>query len=187
MEARFRVLIAPDGRVRPSPRCGRFSPRLGQKVDKHAWRGSPVVLVGDIMETDIVTAPADTSLRTVVERMLRQDIGSVIVTRDDLPAGIITETDVLVGGYRSGAPFAEISAEAVMTTPLITITEGATTRKAVERMQDNGIKKLPVVDELDLIGILTMTDLVHHQNDLVKEAHRIEDRQTSWLSGPDVD
>lgn len=128
------------------------------------------------MATDLVTCEADASLRTVAERMLDERVGSVLVYRDGDPAGIVTESDLIRAGYRTGRPFAEIDATSAMSRSLVTIPGDRTLRRATERMAEEGVKKLPVTDGLELVGIVTLTDVVYHFSDLKEEIHELERR-----------
>ncbi|TQQ81006.1 CBS domain-containing protein [Halonotius terrestris] len=144
--------------------------------------------VRELMSTDLVTVPAETDMRTVAERMLHNRVGSVLVTNDGTPCGIVTETDALTVGYVANKPFSEVSVVAAMSHPLQTIEPTATVRTATERMIDEDIKKLPVVDELDVQGIITMTDIVRSHSDLLNEARKLErgrgDRDPTEWRGP---
>jgi CBS domain-containing protein len=132
------------------------------------------MLVEDVMATDIVTCEAEATLRVAVERMLRAHVGSVIVTREGNPAGIVTETDALLAGYRTEKPFGEIPVRSVASDSLVTIQPSRTVRSAIQLMREEAIKKLPVVEGLDLVGILTMTDITRHYGDIVREIHDLE-------------
>lgn len=142
------------------------------------------MLVEDVMSRDIVTCDAGATLRTAVERMLEHRVGSVIVTEDGNPAGIVTETDALQGGYATGSPFAEIPVRAVASSPLVMTAPRRTLRTAIGTMTDENVKKLPVVDDLDLVGVVTMTDVSRHYGDIVREVHEIErprgSRASEW-------
>lgn len=132
------------------------------------------MLVDDLMNTDVVTADIEGTVRMAVEMMLREHIGSVIVVRDDNPTGIMTETDILEAGYATDDCFSEIPLKQVMSRPLITIAPGKSLRTAMRTMRDENIKKLPVQDGIDIIGILTMTDVNRQYNELVQEIHAME-------------
>lgn len=138
------------------------------------------MLVEDLMSTDIVTCELDASLQTAVVRLLEANVGSVIVTRSGEPMGIVTETDSLLAGASLQRPFDEIPIEKAVTHPLITITRDTTIRKAVERMKTNDIKKLPVVDELELQGIITFTDIAVNHSDIMQEAREVSEQRTRW-------
>ena len=141
------------------------------------------MLVRELMTTDLVTAPIEASMQTVAKRMLEARVGSIIITNDGTPTGIVTESDALRVGYATKKPFSAVPVQAVMSHPLVTIEPTATVRAATERMVDEEIKKLPVISGLDLHGILTMTDIIRAHSELLKEARTIE--QGRGLHDPD--
>ena len=138
------------------------------------------MLVEEAMTADLVTCPAGESLRTGVERMLRNRVGSVIVHSDDTPVGIVTESDCLHAGFAAEAAFAEIPISTAMSSPLNTIPPESTLRRATERMHDDGIKKLVVVEEMDLVGIVTTQDIIEAYHDLKAEIHDLVRADRSW-------
>ncbi len=137
------------------------------------------------MTRELVTCDAGASLRPAVERMLDADVGSVIVTRHSDPLAICTETDVLRATAATGRPLEDLPLRRVASHPLVTTTPGATVRRAVRTMTDNGIKKLPVVDGTDLVGIVTQSDIVAHYGDFVREAQRLDAEADAWNAGTD--
>ncbi|WP_245835425.1 CBS domain-containing protein [Natronolimnobius baerhuensis] len=121
------------------------------------------------MTTDVVTADKASSLETVAEQQLRHDVGSVIITTDGEPYGIITETDIVHAAYKSARALADISAQAVASHPLTTVDPDRSIRFVVKRMQDERIKKVVVVDSLEVVGIITTQDLIDHYGLLTSE------------------
>jgi CBS domain-containing protein len=138
------------------------------------------MLVSDVMSTDPVTCGVGASLETAARRMLDRGVGSVVVLSDDDPVGILTETDTLRAGVLTDRPFGEVAVREVASGPLVTVTGSATVRKAVDRMHEEGIKKLPVVEDRDLIGIVTRSDIAAHYSDFVREAHEIDSQRDRW-------
>jgi len=138
------------------------------------------MLVKDVMETDIVSCDLEASLQVAVKRMLTNHVGSVIVTRDGDPFGIVTETDALHAGAVTERPFTDIPIRKVASHPLVTATKGETVRTVIERMHENEIKKLPVIDDLDIIGIVTQTDIRQHYSDFIHEAHSLDKNHGTW-------
>lgn len=134
------------------------------------------VLVRDLMSTDVVTVDAGRSLRAAVVAMLRAGVGSVIVHREGVPAGILTETDALIAAATTERPLQDIALESAMTEDLVTGRADMTVRSAVRRMNEHGVTKLPITEDFDVVGVLTMTDVVHDHASLIKEAHRSEQR-----------
>lgn len=130
------------------------------------------MLVEDIMSTDLVTCDVDASLREAVEEMLRNQVGSTLVV-DEVPTGIVTETDVLHAAYVTDAPLSELPVEKTMSSPLVTIDSKKTLRRATQQMQTEGVKKLIVVEEMDVVGIVTAQDVIHHYHDLKAEIRNV--------------
>ncbi|SDF59862.1 CBS domain-containing protein [Halorientalis regularis] len=139
------------------------------------------MLVEDIMTTALVTCPVEASLQGGVERMLRNRAGSVIVNDADTPVGIVTETDSLYAGYVTERPFTDIPLREVMSSPLQTISPRKTLRRATERMHEADIKKLVVVEDMDLVGIITTRDIVDAYPDLKAEIHDLEQNRPDSL------
>lgn len=143
------------------------------------------MLVKDVMATDIVTCDVGATLQTAVERMLKNDVGSVIVTHDDDPYGILTKTDALHAGAVTERPFPDIPVKKVANNPLVTANKSETVRTAIDRMHNKKIKKLPVVEDLDVVGIITQSDISTHFHAFIREAHELEQQHGSWSTESD--
>jgi CBS domain-containing protein len=141
------------------------------------------MLVEEIMSTDVVTCEPDVTLQSVVVRMLKNTVGSVVVMRDGSPAGIITETDVLQAGAVTERPFVDIPARKVASHPLVTTTGNTSVRGAIDRMQRNEVKKLPVIDGTTLVGIVTQTDVAIHFDDVTAEINERYQQRDRWDDG----
>ncbi|MFB6082071.1 MAG: CBS domain-containing protein [Halanaeroarchaeum sp.] len=137
------------------------------------------MLVRELMSTDVVTVEEDATVADAVVAMLRNDVGSVIVRREGTPTGILTETDALYWAAKTGEPLADIPVADAMTDDLVTGTRDMTVRRAVDTMNQHGIKKLAIVEEFQVVGVVTMTDVVRHHSSLIKEAHRAEEQRAS--------
>ncbi len=132
------------------------------------------------MTTDVLAADAEDSVRAAVGRMLDEGTGSVVVEKDGNPAGILTKVDVLDAGHEYDRPLSEIPVYAAASHPLITVEPSATVRAASARMFDYGVHHLPVADGLDLVGVVTATDLLEAQDDLLAEARGADERREEW-------
>ncbi len=121
---------------------------------------SSSVLVRDIMNKNMKTARPDSKIREIIEKMVKFNIGSVIVMKRDKPAGIITERDILESLVETNRNLDITEAKDIMSGPLITIEEYADIEQASKLMLKHKIKKLPVVNDGDLVGIITTTDIV---------------------------
>lgn len=133
-----------------------------QQGMQRGQRQLPIQPVGteDILETDAVTASRDESLVDIVEKMAQRDVGTVIVTEDDRPVGIITDRKIALTLGEEQDP-SNVRADDVMTEDPVTVTQETNTYDIVRTLGDNGIRRVPVVDdEGTLRGIVSIDDLI---------------------------
>lgn len=117
------------------------------------------VRVDDLMTRDVITADAETSVETIASTMGLHRIGSVIITKNEEPFGIFTERDLLTAFLARGrALFTEVGPECSI--PLITIPSGTSVHRTAATMALKHIRRLPVVKNDKLTGIITARDLV---------------------------
>jgi CBS domain-containing protein len=117
------------------------------------------VRVDDFMTKDIVSADEKTSVINIARTMGMKRVGSVIITRKDEPFGIFTERDLLTSFLATGrALFAEVGPEA--STPIITFPAGMSAHRAAITMAVKHVRRLPVVEDDKILGIITARDLV---------------------------
>jgi len=130
--------------------------------------------VSELMSRELVTVPVGATMKGAAGQMLQNGVGSVIVLNDGTPAGIVTEMDALRVGYATNRPFEKVPVRKVMSRPLKTIEPNKTIRTAIGRMRKENVKKLPVVSGFDLVGIITMTDIILNHGELLAEARKLE-------------
>jgi CBS domain-containing protein len=117
------------------------------------------VKVDEFMTKNVVTADEETSVVKTVGEMGRQRIGSVIITRKGEPFGIFTERDLFTAFLAKGrALFTVVGPEC--SSPLITIPAGTSVHEAAATMALKHIRRLPIVRDDKLVGIITARDLV---------------------------
>ncbi len=133
------------------------------------------------MTDDVVSVSRSATLREAVERLLTEEVGSVIVLSEEgNPVGIVTETDALEAVYQTGEPFSEIEVANLSHRPVVTTKPKATVPHVANDMASKGVKKAPVMDDLDLVGIVTMSDIVWHLSELRKEASSYGEAISQW-------
>jgi CBS domain-containing protein len=119
-----------------------------------------IVLVRDVMSRDARVVRLDTSVKEVVATMNKFDIGSIIVVQGDRPVGIITERDILRRLVEQCLAPETLTAQQIMTSPLVTISETASIEEAAKLMSRKRMKRLPVMSNGKMVGIITYTDIV---------------------------
>jgi len=122
--------------------------------------------VRDIMTGWVATADPERSLRDAATIMAKAHLGSVIVISKGKPVGILTEGDIS-RALSEGADPDKTAIKKVMSKRLITVSPDKRAEEAAKLMAEKQIKKLPVVDGGNLIGMVTQTDIVASSFDLV--------------------
>ena len=111
------------------------------------------------MKTNVISLDSSNTIKDAASKMDEFNVGCVIITKDNTPVGIITERDFV---KRIAAKNKDLSSSLsdVMSSPLTTINADETVWEAAEKMKQNRIHKLPVLDDNKVSGIITTTDLV---------------------------
>ncbi len=118
-----------------------------------------IVLVRDVMSKDLKIVRLDTTIKEVVATMNKFNIGSVIVVQGERPVGIITMRDILRRLVEPCLAPETLTAKHVMTSPLLSINETASIEEAAKLMAKRRVKRLPVINDQKLMGIITFTDI----------------------------
>ncbi len=134
------------------------------------------VTLMDIAQTDVVTADREAGVSDVLGMMHDHEVGSVVIVEDDRPTGIVTDRMIAMAMHEMDSiSDAEISE--IMTQELTTIEEDRTHFDALQTMGDEGIRRLPIVDDDgSLTGIIAFDDLImvlgaemSHASDVVEQ------------------
>lgn len=116
-------------------------------------------LLRDVMKKNVITIDASDSISLAAKKMDEANIGSVIITKNNEPVGIITERDfvrrILAKEKKLDHPVSD-----VMSSPLISLKSDETVWNAAELMKKKNIHKLAVMEDSKLVGIVTNSDLV---------------------------
>lgn len=159
------------------------------------------MLIRDLMTKDILTVGPETSLKEAARRMLVAGVSGLPVTDAGRLVGIITEADFVrseagrsarkrAGLLRfwakdEGIPGHELLVGDVMTRDVRTIGPDSDHVEAARTMSINGVKRLPVLDEGDLVGLVSRTDIlrafVRPDNDIVDEIQSEVMRKVMWV------
>lgn len=117
------------------------------------------MIVKDVMSPNVVVAKPNATIREAAKVMAAAKIGSLIVRKGEKIVGIVTERD-LVAAIAKDNDTDETDLEDVMSKPVVTVEPSKTVEEAVDLMIEHKIKKLPVVSDGKLMGIITASDIV---------------------------
>ncbi|MFQ6053596.1 MAG: cyclic nucleotide-binding/CBS domain-containing protein [Candidatus Bathyarchaeia archaeon] len=121
---------------------------------------SGIILVRDIMTRNVKTVRTDDTVLEAVSKMNKFHIGSVIVTNNGRPVGIVTERNILQRIVEPRLDPGMVRAKDIMSSPLITIDPNTAVEEAARMMARRQIKKLPVVEGGKVVGIVSSSDIV---------------------------
>jgi len=118
------------------------------------------LLVKDVMTQNVMTIESSAPAKKAAELMDKHDIGCLIVVNEGKPVGIVTERDMLKRVLLQFRDPRITRVDDVMSTPLIASNPETELSEAMRLMNERRIKKLPIVKDDHLVGLLTITDVV---------------------------
>ena len=124
------------------------------------------VRVSDAMTNEPVSVYPDTPMDKCAVLMKERDIGSLIVTENDVLKGILTEWDIVRKAVAVGKKPSETLASDIMESKVVTISPDSDIYDALLKMRNNDIRHLPVVKNKKLLGFLTLKDILKIQPEL---------------------
>ncbi len=116
--------------------------------------------ISDVMVKDVATMSVNETVFSAAQNMFEKRVSCIIVLDGDKVAGILTETDFLKRIAAKKREFANVEIAGLMTSPVISISSDTSVLQAGAIAEENHVKKLPVIDNGKLVGIITQTDLV---------------------------
>jgi len=133
--------------------------------------------VEDIMVKDVITIDASASVKEAAEIMNQFEIGSLIVVERRKAVGIITERDLLKRVVAASRDVEKTKVKEIMSRPLIVIEPNMDLEEAIKLMFKMKIKKLPVVQEGRLVGLISLTDIARCQPQIIKIFKKLAETQ----------
>ena len=128
-------------------------------VGANVQTGARDLSVADIMSREIVTATRDDTLFAAARAMSENNVSCVVVVENEEVAGILTDKDMLRGVAVEYTDFRRVRIGQLMTSPVAVVSPQTSVMTAGKIMETRGIKRLPVVDNCALVGLVTQTDI----------------------------
>ncbi len=130
------------------------------------------VRVGDVMTRDFVSVRPDTSIIDCAEKMIKKRVGGLLLVEDKKLKGIITEKDIVWAlTKKRGKDLEKIQASDITPKKLATIKPSATIEEAMIRMKKMKFRRLPVIVNGSVVGILTLKDILKIAPDFFHAEH----------------
>ncbi|WP_432665744.1 CBS domain-containing protein [Wukongibacter baidiensis] len=128
------------------------------------------VKVKDLMTTNVTTADANSSIAEVAQNMKSLNVGSIPVCDNNKNVvGIVTDRDIVLRSVAEGSNVNNTKAQEVMSTQIVSVSPDTDVHEAADMMAKQQIRRLPVVENGKLVGIVAIGDFAT-QNIYVNEA-----------------
>jgi CBS domain-containing protein len=117
----------------------------------------------EIMSTDCTCASTSETLAEAARRMRDLDVGSLpICGEDEKLAGMLTDRDIVVRCVAEGRDPHSEKVEALVTGKPVTIGADDSVEEALRTMTTHGVRRLPVIDGHELVGLVSQADVARH-------------------------
>ena len=117
--------------------------------------------VKDIMAKNVVSIGVNDSVFEAAELMSSNRVGCLVILDGEVPIGIVTERDIVRRVVAKKLPLDSKVSE-IMSTSLVTVDSDASLKDAARLMSTNQIRRLPVVEQNRLVGIVVAADFVRN-------------------------
>ena len=142
------------------------------------------MLVSQILRakgTEVATTPPDALISDVVATLSSQGVGALVVSSDGKTIdGIISERDIVRGLAELGSDCLHQFASEYMTAEVVTTEPSATSEELMEKMSEGRFRHVPVVEDDELAGIVSIGDIVKAR---VNELEAEREQLTDYISG----
>lgn len=115
--------------------------------------------VRDIARRDVVSVRPGTGVEEIADVLRTERVGSAVVVEDEEPVGIVTDRDIGIGIWEHEDPTAATAAD-LMTPDPVTVEPDEGIYDALELANEANVRRLPVVEDGRLAGIVTLDDFV---------------------------
>lgn len=121
---------------------------------------SKEIRVKNIMTKEVISVDASVNVNDAAKMMEDAKVGAIIVMENNSPVGIITDRDFAIKIVAHAYPITT-PVKRIMSQPLIGVDPEESVWTVADLMYTRGVRKIPVIDEDKVVGIITATDLIN--------------------------
>ena len=115
--------------------------------------------VRDVMTANPVSLPADAPIREAARKMRDNDIGVVVVEKGGTLHGMVTDRDIVVRAVAEGKNVETTDLESICSKDVTALSPEQSEEDAIRMMREKAVRRLPVVENGKVIGIVSIGDL----------------------------
>ena len=131
-------------------------------------------------DAEVLKIDASATVFDAIKKIVEHNVGSILVTDGDDVVGIMTERDYLRKVAVHGRTSHDTTVGEIMSSPLVYVTPQTTIDESMAIMTDRRIRHLPVVEDDDVVGIISIGDVVKFQSN--EQSFQIK-YLTEYISG----
>ena len=121
--------------------------------------------IRDIMEKNVITIENDKTAQEAAKIIGEKDISFLVVINDGIPQGVLSESDFVRKVAAEDKKSSEIKVSDIMSYKFRSVDPTTTIEDAVQKMLNKNIRRLLVIDNEKLVGVITQTDLASYLRD----------------------
>ncbi len=111
-------------------------------------------------ESGVITVPSGASCSDIADEMDRNTVGCVVVANDGVPAGIVTDRDLVCRVLAEGRDPEKVLASEIMSDDLVTGNPDDSIEELLEQMGRKGIRRIPLVEKGKVVSLFSLDDLI---------------------------
>lgn len=143
-----------------------------------------MILVSMILKAkgnEVVTVTPETTVIDALQLMAEKNIGSIVVMEKSKPVGIFSERDFVREIAKDQCFMLKLPVESCMTKELYCVSPSSTVDECMALMTNKHIRHLPVVQGEELVGIISIGDVV---KDMIEDKNLLIDNLENYIFGP---
>ena len=115
--------------------------------------------IRDIMQKNVITIEHDKTAHDAACLISEKDISFLVIMKDDIPIGVLTESDFVKRLSARDKKASEVNISEIMSNKFRWVNPETEIEDAIQKMLNNNIRRLLILDDDKLVGVLTQTDL----------------------------
>jgi signal-transduction protein with cAMP-binding, CBS, and nucleotidyltransferase domain len=148
------------------------------KLSEDKYLNAPVT---EMMEHNLVMLEDSVSINEAARAMEENGVTSILVrdSENGTVTGIVTERDIIYRAVAKSLGMYKVKIKKIMSTPLITVDKHTPCIEAIKIMREKGLRRLPILDQGNIIGSITLMSLVGNVPESSIDLVELEKPQTS--------
>ena len=115
--------------------------------------------IRDIMEKNVITIEYDKTALDAARLISEKDVSFLVIMKDDIPVGVLSESDFVKRLAADDKKSSDVIISEIMSSSFRWVEPETELEDAIQKMLNNNIRRLVILDNNKLVGVITQTDL----------------------------